>query len=205
VSGNCKVSKQYNRAAKCSSHKPIADISTDLIQKWTVPCERLPEINGLPAFIQGPLPDLHKIPISQSKFNELLAQTSPRARCTPDVIQSLFRVSEGEKADAIWDIVNPVLVFPPPDQDSTESSFHKFWDQNIRQLFDTVIQGRTIRDSNESTSTALFRPDFGLLINKVCAFRGEEKAPGFSGKHPKQELFDKLTWTYDPAPYILGW
>jgi hypothetical protein len=53
-------------------------------------------------------------------------------------------------------------------------------------------------------STALLRPDFGVLIDGVCMFRSKEKAPRYHGPHPKDELIQKLTWTYDPAPYILG-
>jgi hypothetical protein len=43
------------------------------------------------------------------------------------------------------------------------------------------------------------------VIGGVCTFRGEEKRLGFTGTHPKAELFDKLVgWYYDPAPYVFG-
>jgi hypothetical protein len=35
-------------------------------------------------------------------------------------------------------------------------------------------------------------------------FRGEEKDDWFAGTHPRNGLLEKLNWTYDPAPYILG-
>jgi hypothetical protein len=103
-------------------------------------------------------------------------------------------------------IVYRALNFAPPDGDSTEASFHSFWDDNIRWILQSVfIESKTIRDSNMHTSTGLLRPDFGLLLGGNCAFRGEEKAPTYSGRHPKEELIQKLRWTYDPALYILGW
>jgi len=89
--------------------------------------------------------------------------------------------------------------------DSTESAFHTFWDGNIQRLLEVTILCRTIQDSNKQMSTALLRPDFGVLIDGICVFRDEEKAPKYHGPHPKDELIQKLTWTYDPAPYILGW
>ena len=61
-----------------------------------------------------------------------------------------------------------------------------------------------MRHSNRDTSTIFKRPDFALLTGGFCAFRGEEKAPGYSGTNPKVELIDKLIWTYDPVPYVLG-
>jgi len=53
-------------------------------------------------------------------------------------------------------------------------------------------------------NTGLLRPDYGFLPLGVCVFRGEERPPLFSGMHPKEELAAKLTWTYNPAPYLLG-
>jgi hypothetical protein len=96
-------------------------------------------------------------------------------------------------------------MFAPPDGDSTEALFHSFWDNNIRQILESVfLASKTIRGSNMHTSTGLLSPDFGLLLGGNCVFRGEEKAPQYSGRHPKEELIQKLRWTYDPASYILG-
>jgi len=52
-------------------------------------------------------------------------------------------------------------------------------------------------------STGNDQPDYGLILNHVCLFRGEEKSPS-SNEDPKSELRNKLVWTYDPAPYVLG-
>lgn len=97
------------------------------------------------------------------------------------------------------------IVSTPPPPDGTESSFHYFWDANIRNVLELLIPtGRSIRDSNENTETGRLRPDFGFLVNGLCTFRGEEKAPG-NTENPKQELGNKLNWVYDPAPYVLGY
>jgi hypothetical protein len=187
-----------------SSHSSVVDISATLLRRWAEPISPLPQLGDLAAYIEGPLEDDNKIPISHDIMNDLLSLQEPRSMCTPNEVQQLFRSSEDEKAGYILTIVSAALNFFPPASDSTENAFIVFWDMNIRNIVDAVITGRPIRDSNEMRSTALMRPDFGFLINGICAFRGEEKAPVFTGRHPKTELFEKLTWTYDPAPYILG-
>ena len=63
--------------------------------------------------------------------------------------------------------------------------------------------GTSIRDSNRHTSTAGLRPDFGFLYLNVCPFRGEEKSPT-NVDDSRTELSDKMIWTYDPVPYVLG-
>jgi hypothetical protein len=67
-----------------------------------------------------------------------------------------------------------------------------------------VTPTKIIRVSSWSTSAASQRPDFGVLLEGVCAFRGEEKTPHYGGKHPKDELLEQMVWTYDPTPWILG-
>jgi hypothetical protein len=47
------------------------------------------------------------------------------------------------------------------------------------------------------------RPDSTVVIDKVAVIRGEEKSSS-EKKDPKEELADKLNWTYSPAPYVLG-
>jgi len=104
-----------------------------------------------------------------------------QAMCNLDNVTQLFRSSEDEQADVLWTIVKSSLMFSLPDNDSTESSFHEFWDDNIWRLLEVTIPCRTIWDSNKQTSTALLRLDFGVLIDSICAFRGEEKAPKYQG------------------------
>jgi hypothetical protein len=166
----------------------------------------LPQLEDLSAYITGPLTEDDKIRISPEEFNRLASHADPRSYCSPEDLQRLFKPGANDRAEyMLSNIVYRALNFAPPDGDSTESSFHSFWDDNIRWILESVFTAsRTIRYSNMHTSTGLLRPDFGLLLRGNCAFRGEEKAPGFTGRHPKDELIEKLRWTYYPALYILG-
>ena len=92
-------------------------------------------------------------------------------------------------------------MLAPPDGDGTEALFVSCWDDNILRMLENVLRpSKIIRDSNMHTSTGLLGPDFGVLLGGNCVFRGEEKAPKYQGTHPKEELIQKLRWTYDPAP-----
>jgi hypothetical protein len=116
----------------------------------------------------------------------------------------LFRIDYEERAEGLYALFYAGLTDNPPNHDATENAFISFWDGNIRKIMQSLIPGGvSIRDSNRHTSTAAQRPDFGFLYLNVCPFRGEEKSPG-NLDDPRAELNHKMTWTYDPAPYILG-
>ncbi|KAG7093486.1 hypothetical protein E1B28_007161 [Marasmius oreades] len=75
----------------------------------------------------------------------------------------------------------------------------------LHPLLNCLGQPTWIRNSNQSTDTGSYLPNLGILMRQTCTFRGEEKGPLFSGKHPRVELIEKTRWVYDPAPYVLGY
>lgn len=117
----------------------------------------------------------------------------------------LFTKNEDEKTYLIWLIVCAAIIRTQPDSSGTEDSFHSFWDRNILDILLTCLGNfKWVRNSNKGTHTGSLRPDLGVFLEFACVFRGEEKRPTFTGKHPRQELIDKTRWVYDPAPYVLG-
>jgi hypothetical protein len=188
-------------------HFSTADITRTLFTRWVQRIGILPPtIAELVAYLGEPLQKIDKIPIPNHEMRMLvMPRGDPKYSCSQVDLEQLFRCSEDEEADLIWTILKVAVTNNAPDYDGTELSFISFWDDNIRRIFACVISpSKIIRDSSRSTSTLLKRPDFGLLMNGVCTFRGEEKPPVFNGSHPRDELIKKLSWTYDPAPYILG-
>ncbi|CAB5388701.1 unnamed protein product [Rhizophagus irregularis] len=91
------------------------------------------------------------------------------------------------------------LKLPP--RDGTECSFVELWDANIREHL--IPDSTYVRNNSRNMGTGSDRPDYGLILNHVCLFRGEEKSPS-DNEDPKSELRSKLVWTYDPVPYVLG-
>ena len=151
-----------------------------------------------------PLKDEEKIPISSQYLKKLVTHGYDYIRCSEGDLETLFRVTEEEEVDMLTSLMTAVHRLPPP-MNGTEGSFIQFWDDNIRALLQEVFCSDTaIRDSNQGTSSCLCKPDFGFIIDGVCVFRGEEKQNSFTGIHPRKELWEKLDWTYDPAPYVLG-
>jgi hypothetical protein len=157
-----------------------------LLERWTQPKLSLPPLHDLAAYLKEPLEEEAKIPVTNHLMRELMRSSDePKTTCPAHDVESLFRESEDQGAKQILRFVEHALSHSPPDATSTKASFISFWDLNIRYLLDAAFSGKSIRDSNENTSTKLLRPVFGYLIGEVCAFRGEEKAPEYNGMHPR--------------------
>jgi hypothetical protein len=203
--------KQEREDASGKRKREDVDMSYDLMENWSTPITTLPEgASQLTAYLRKDLTEAEKVPLSHHEFSRLVSlQIHSKIMCKEADLKQLFRPSEDENADYLCtNYLLPAICREPPDENGTEASFISFWDRNIRDVFSAIItegQTRCIRDSNQDTSTSLKRPDFALLTGGICAFRGEEKAPTFSGTHPREELTQKLLWNYDPAPYILGY
>ena len=83
-------------------------------------------------------------------------------------------------------------------QTGKKDTFCFTYDLNISTIVKFILKSATsIRNSNQNTSTALKRSDYGLLVNKHCLLRGEEKGP--------DTVSEKIAhWVYKPLLYILG-
>jgi len=179
----------------------VAELEAAVRQGWTAKRRHvpLPSLEELLGVIEAPLLDSEKIPISKLQFDSLTLSYGTDI-CTSDDLRSLFVI--GEPPLVFVHLLATVSQPAPPT--GTEESFRYFWDNNIRLPLELLLPtGRSIRNSNHHTETALLRPDYGFLINQICSFRGEEKGPENS-KDPKEELADKFNWVYDNAPYVFG-
>jgi len=181
------------------------DVTDDILKYWLRTVIAIPAVNVLGQFLDQPLPEHAKIPVPQYRFDLLTSSSLQNIdRANKERIGKLFRISEDEHSEGLCALLTAAVANAPPDHNGTESAFHTFWDLNVRAILQWLIpNGVSIRDSNRNTNTAAQRPDFGFLYLNVCAFRGEEKSPS-NNENPRAELSDKMTWTYDPAPYILG-
>jgi hypothetical protein len=163
----------------------------------------LPTRMELSHFLDEPVSEENKFPLSHKHFDALLSPTL-HDPCRQEDLELIFRLSETQKCPTLDTFFyNAVFKGPPPDS-GTESAFIVFWDRNVREILEVLVpQGNSIRNTSHNTSTRASRPDYGFLLNNVCAFRGEEKSPS-NNEDPKAELSEKLVWTYGRAPYVLG-
>jgi hypothetical protein len=151
-----------------------------------------------------PLLHEQKVPITKLDKSRILRSSAKSFPPTMEDLDTLFRESDHEWS-RISEASIAALKATDPDSDGTEDSFHSFWDLNIRYLLEAVFPaGVSVRNSNRNTRTLPSMPDYGFTQNRACSFRGEEKPTKFNGDHPRDELFTKLKWTYNPLPYILG-
>ncbi|CAI2185039.1 13028_t:CDS:2 [Funneliformis geosporum] len=197
----CK--KEFMRKRKATE---VQDVSAQVLDVFNKRHRvMLPKVDELADFLEQPLLDNMKIPILQHEYNSYLVQGMENT-CTPEDLNILFRISDTEDA---YEFITKTLSAPirnnPPSREGTEYSFVSFWDINIRFPLEQFIpDGISIRNSSQKMSTFGKRPDFGFILNHVCPFRGVEKSL-INNDDPKAELRDKLFWTYDPAPYVLGY
>jgi hypothetical protein len=167
-----------------------------LFDRWTSLKTALPpSMAELVVYLNEPLEEADKVPLSNHDMMMLVSRGEPWYACSQHDLEQLFRPSEDEESDYIRIILMTAIINSAPDKAGSKASFISFWDDNIRKIISGIISPSTaIRDSNRNSGTLLQRPDFGFLMGGDCVFRGEEKAPVFSGPHPRDELAQKLTW-----------
>ena len=164
----------------------------------------IPAIQDLLGFIQQPLSEDEKIPVTQSYFDELISSRTPDICNTSDA-KNLFRIGEPLGHGRIYPIIHAIRETPfDISGTGTENSYIFGWDLNIRRIIETLERsGRSSRNSSQHTATRNLRPDYFRTIDEKCVLRGAEKGPE-NLEDPKEELGSKLEWAYDPAPYVFG-
>ncbi|GBC04666.1 hypothetical protein RclHR1_00580031 [Rhizophagus clarus] len=184
----------------------VKDISGQFMEKLSMrPRITLPEVERLKDFIDEELPEDMKIPLTKREFDTLISDDLIDG-CSPDHLEILFRVSETESALKLFFSMLAAPIFhKTPLVDGTEYSFIGFWDNNIRNPLEHLIPDcLSIRNSNKRTNARDDRPGYALILKNICLFRGEESS--FTNiENTKSGLRNKLEWTYDPAPYVLGY
>jgi hypothetical protein len=190
--------------SKLSLSFDVVDITRDLVARWSRPVPAS-SVEALRLYLQQPLTEEEKIPISQSNFDRLcvpFSAESPGSALCPQRLSTLFRVSADKRARGIiTPFFSAIQSTPPPI--GTEDCFHSTYDKNISDILKITLSDSTvIRNSNRNTSTALKRPDYGLVVDGNCIFRGEEQGSDSTGD-PERELLEKIRYIYTIL-YVLG-
>ncbi|KAH9148386.1 hypothetical protein AeRB84_008250, partial [Aphanomyces euteiches] len=163
----------------------------------------LPNVSELEKIASGSL----RIRIPVGDPSGLFADIADLAIPPDELIAQVFEESTVRHCPRVMQRLKEVLFREIPVGD-TESSFLHYWDNIISDTLYFLfrdIGAKINRDTDNSTSTSTYRPDYVFLLFNVCVFRGEEKTDGVDAEVPRNELIDKLQWTYDPAPYIFGY
>ncbi|KAF9059376.1 hypothetical protein BDP27DRAFT_1341538 [Rhodocollybia butyracea] len=185
------------RARITTRDKDPASFLTCLSKKHSQ--KHLPSVQELPTFLNAPLEESEKIPITQELFDYAFSRRTDD-RCTKKEVSAVFKIGDVVPASLPF-----IRVLDTPNPSRTEAGYHHCWDDNIRNILQVLIpEGECVRHSHYHSETRNSLPDFGYLIGKRCVFRGEEKGPTSPGD-PAIELVQNVVWAYDSAPYILGY
>ncbi|KAG9294512.1 hypothetical protein G9A89_008622 [Geosiphon pyriformis] len=200
--------RQARTESQTANKRPYEKIDAsaqvlDRLRKRAKPS--LPDSDELATFLEQSLTNDIKVPLLRDEFDTFLV-SGYQDPCTAEDLEILFRVSDTESAYTfVTGVLGSAIMTPSPPLDGTKYSFVTFWDTNIRRFLETFFSsGHSVRNTNQRMISNNMRPDFGFILNRVSPFRGEEKAP-HSREEAWTELVDKIQWTYDPAPYVLGY
>jgi hypothetical protein len=176
------------------------NVTKEILAHWLPEVKSLPNATELRRFLDEPLHERAKIPLDRFAYECFITSVHETSDVIGrDDINMLFRIDDHERADGLCCTFYLAIMDSPPGNYATEGTFVSFWDGNIRNIMETLIPaGTSIRDRPTSQ-----HPNFGFLYFNTCPFRGEETSPS-NTRNPRAELADKMTWTYDPAPYVLG-
>ncbi|POM77496.1 Crinkler (CRN) family protein [Phytophthora palmivora] len=162
---------------------------------------QLPRLGELADFIENELPE--KITLHQEIYD---TWTTKMTFESPELMAKLFKIDNLKQCVNFLFRIGSRIVYAT-DPGDTETSFISFWDDLIRNVLNFVLHdiGKSDRNLSRSASTGSNRPDYLFIVDSVCVFRGEEKAPGEQMETPRRELFKKLVWSYGDAPYLFGY
>ncbi|KAI6138734.1 hypothetical protein BKA82DRAFT_35808 [Pisolithus tinctorius] len=158
-----------------------------------------PPVEELKNLVQKPLAEGEKIPIPLCLFASLLS-ISVKDQCGHDDLSTLFML--GEFPFHLVAVL--AVVCDPAPEGHTQYDFISFLDKNIHHILELLEpSGQMIHNSYEEPMQMIFST-FNFTVNGLCLFQGEEKGPN-NMMDPWEELINKLTWTYCPAPYIFAY
>ena len=193
----------------CANHRHLevhlCDVTAEVRRYWKRVASALPAVEDLSRYLDTPLPETAKVPVEGFRFYGLLPSPMYSGDgITRQDLELIIRLHDTERAEILFNMCFNCIMKNPPSHDATKEAFHSFWDFHFRNIVEDLIPyGVSFRSSNHHTSTGAFRPDFGFLYLNVCPFRGEERSPT-NNEDGRAKLADNMTWTYDPAPYVLG-
>ena len=96
-----------------------------------------------------------KIPLNRYRFEAFVSNPLERTTTLDQQhVQMLFHIDDHERAESLYALFYAAIMNSPPNHEATKSTFHSFWDYNIRKILEALIpSGISIHDSNQYTST----------------------------------------------------
>ncbi|PON88061.1 Protein kinase-like domain containing protein [Trema orientale] len=171
-----------------------------------VPPPSIPTLFELSWYLQEPPPEELRFPLRKDVYRDL-----PQGK-------DLFFTISNELLDCrtlTYDILSPILRTNPSLTSSTSTgrdSFIGLWDDCINRIvskFCSVEMVNVRKPTNNLSSTEVLQdqwPNVTGFVRSFCLWRGEETDQLREGQiDPSNSIVEKLLWTYQDLPYILGY
>ncbi|KAG9293435.1 hypothetical protein G9A89_009159 [Geosiphon pyriformis] len=149
----------------------------------------LPTLTDLIAYLDQPLPDDMKILVTQSEFDRFISN-DVMEYYSKKQLETLLEVNENQSSFRIlYEIVDKIIFGKPLWANPIENAYITFWDNNIRASIEFFFM-----EKMKTVNQFEIHEDL----------EGEEKFSA-SIEDPRAELENKLDWTYEATPYVLGY
>ncbi|CAH9097922.1 unnamed protein product [Cuscuta europaea] len=167
-----------------------------------VPPPTLPCLFDLSWYLQEPPPEELRFPLRKDLYKDL-----PHGK-------ELFFTTSNELLDCrgiVLEILSSIIrPNPTIHSDLSRDSLIGLWDDCINRIVTKFcsIDLTFIRKSSSPLAETIKDqwPNVTAFIGSVCLWRGEETGQLKEGQlDPSSTLVEKMTWTYEDLPYVLGY
>ncbi|RAL52209.1 hypothetical protein DM860_016058 [Cuscuta australis] len=168
-----------------------------------VPPPTLPSLFELTWYLQEPPPEELRFPLRKDVYNDL-----------PHGKESFFTACNELLLDCrgiTFDLLGSVMRSHPTLSDSSTDSFIGLWDDCVNRTLTKFCSPEMVFVRRKSSSSLAETvqdqwPDVTAFIRSFCLWRGEETGRMREGQpDPSSTLVEKMTWTYEDLPYVLGY
>lgn len=180
------------------------DPSEHCLSKLRVPAGNLPSLFELARYLQEPPPENLRFPLRPDVYKDL-----------PQGKELFFSISSTELLDCraiTYDIIGPIMSRLNSNNGfviSSKDSLIPLWDDCINRMVSKFCEMAILRKPDSSSCIENVQHQWPNVIGYVKGFglwRGEEADKVREGAaDPSSLLAEKILWSYNDLPYILGY
>ncbi|KAL0886442.1 hypothetical protein Bca101_010425 [Brassica carinata] len=187
---------------KSLSTLEFQDPSEHYLSSLRVPAANPPSLFELARYLQEPPPENLRFPIRRDVYKDL-----------PPGKELFFTTSSTELLDCraiTYDIIGPIMSrLSPSFVTSSKDSLIPLWDECVNRMVSKFCDMVVLRKPDSSSFVENVQDQWPNVVGFVKGFglwRGEEADKVREGAAvPSSLLVEKILWSYDDLPYILGY
>ncbi|CAE6235119.1 unnamed protein product [Arabidopsis arenosa] len=205
--------KVFGRQRSTSSSAPspsaistleFQDPSEHFLSKLRVPAGNIPSLFELARYLQEPPPENLRFPLRPDVYKDL-----------PPGKELFFSISSTELLDCralTYDVIGPIMSRLNPNTGfviSSKDSLIPLWDDCVNRMVSKFCEMVILRKPDSSSCIENVQDQWPNVLGFVKGFglwRGEETDKVREGAaDPSCLLVEKILWSYNDLPYILGY